>query len=888
MKTLLLFLCLVFLNNNNLLSQYDYDDVNHMYVTMEAYELLKATGHRFPLYDQFIGDMGSTGGTMPWQGCRITTGAFREDEEDPVYNYTGNDKTGTHFWDADRRTDGDDSWVRVYQPTLYEKWFPNAYTKAKYYKEGNWPNWLIYHNAGYYYYFMYQHGLANLLNTRRIYCWKYSDQTGRTWTVNEEFTLNSPHHFRIVWEILGRMCHLLQDQTVPAHAHGDAHPPPWWMDCYESYIKVSYQNYNCTTAVSMVDPYINSYGNPLRYLFYTANQLGDYFPSDDICNQQPPQDWDGDRSLYNNINGEGTYPYLTTLYNNLPDPPPNTVEPEIIAYKNMNHAIKFTAGLLYWFAIEAGLQQINPVPTNYSVIMLPPTGPVYRGTTGQIIPSASGPNHWFEFQYRRCEWPPPNGQWYGVNNPLHGVYYADNPSRFVVVNQNYNRELCTQGALLAPGYPVNIRVRACSNGGCTGFFDRTLVMSHEDPPGGCPYVFSTNNDSVFVGENNILHKSTFPEYYDQDITDKYLFKRTPPIMDDKYVVVLAEANNDIDYFDQIKLIAVDHSLNTKVAITEDNQIVLYDTTQIISTVDAIKNGSENITNEIQYINQIRSTPLVTGDSLDNLYLRFEGSNIGTYAIITEMEQDRIYPHPVHKRWAGNINATFQNEYSFQKTFARREMNSVNIIPIELNTTKKFSDMDMNITMLRNYAVNYIAIMPISYSGFTLTELPLNMGKMQEEIGSYNIDPALLIEQDDNYVTLDNLTQLSLYFDYIPEGGFVKRSFILEVNGKYINDTSFFSRDKSLKSSNNIPEKITLYPNYPNPFNPKTLIKFELPKQAFVALEIYNAIGQLVQTLVKNELTKGLHNVEFDGTNLPSGVYFYTLRTENFTESKRWF
>ena len=76
-------------------------------------------------------------------------------------------------------------------------------------------------------------------------------------------------------------------------------------------------------------------------------------------------------------------------------------------------------------------------------------------------------------------------------------------------------------------------------------------------------------------------------------------------------------------------------------------------------------------------------------------------------------------------------------------------------------------------------------------------------------------------------------------------------------------------------------------NYPNPFNPSTIINFSIPKEnTLVSLKIYNSIGQEVGTLINQVVPAGNHEVQFDATGLPSGVYFYTLTAGNFVNSKK--
>jgi photosystem II stability/assembly factor-like uncharacterized protein len=86
-------------------------------------------------------------------------------------------------------------------------------------------------------------------------------------------------------------------------------------------------------------------------------------------------------------------------------------------------------------------------------------------------------------------------------------------------------------------------------------------------------------------------------------------------------------------------------------------------------------------------------------------------------------------------------------------------------------------------------------------------------------------------------------------------------------------------------SNTIPGKFTLKQNYPNPFNPSTNLIFEIPNTEIVTLKIYNISGKEVETLINSELTPGIYTFEFNASDLPSGVYFYRLSVNGFTETK---
>lgn len=84
----------------------------------------------------------------------------------------------------------------------------------------------------------------------------------------------------------------------------------------------------------------------------------------------------------------------------------------------------------------------------------------------------------------------------------------------------------------------------------------------------------------------------------------------------------------------------------------------------------------------------------------------------------------------------------------------------------------------------------------------------------------------------------------------------------------------------------LPIAYNLEQNYPNPFNPSTMIRFSIPEASNVKIIISDILGKEIATLVNSELSAGSYSVNFDASNVSSGVYFYTLLTENFKQSKK--
>lgn len=84
----------------------------------------------------------------------------------------------------------------------------------------------------------------------------------------------------------------------------------------------------------------------------------------------------------------------------------------------------------------------------------------------------------------------------------------------------------------------------------------------------------------------------------------------------------------------------------------------------------------------------------------------------------------------------------------------------------------------------------------------------------------------------------------------------------------------------------VPTSFKLSQNYPNPFNPVTNIQFSIPENSFATLMVYDYLGREIQTLFSGLKTAGTYEISFNGSTLSSGVYYYKLTTDKFTETKK--
>jgi hypothetical protein len=454
-----------------------------------------------------------------------------------------------------------------------------------------------------------------------------------------------------------------------------------------------------------------------------------------------------------------------------------------------------------------------------------------------------------------------------------------NGNDFVLISNNYN------GLYDIDAYGVYGLKSTVWNS--SGSDERSKGVLYSTNGGGCPFLLVENCDSTYIIDNNLMHRSEISLFSSVDYTDFYKLTVEPGIIDDKLNFMIIETALDYNYVDKIGLLAIDHTPGTKIGVTENNQIVTYDPSQIGSSRDAIFNTHENVTKYIVYGDQGDTN--VHGDEGDNLSLNMleappsqSGDSLAFIINVGKDEDMIIYPYPA-KDYAGTISIYSNgSESPLEIPFARRENNSEVIIPFASVSSVVDSAI---IVWDRDFQIDYICIVPITYTGFTSTEHILSYAHYPNDEDAY----LKLSDIDQIYVEIDSLYQLSFSFNKVelPDGNF-DRSYVFHTTGRYEVPGDGDSQHFMLKQENinNLPFKNKLYSNYPNPFNPVTKINFEISNSNHVKIVIYNLLGQEIRVLVNEFKDAGFYSVDFNGTALPSGLYFYKLETPYFNDVKK--
>jgi hypothetical protein len=140
------------------------------------------------------------------------------------------------------------------------------------------------------------------------------------------------------------------------------------------------------------------------------------------------------------------------------------------------------------------------------------------------------------------------------------------------------------------------------------------------------------------------------------------------------------------------------------------------------------------------------------------------------------------------------------------------------------------------------------------------------------------------------VTLTNNSKRwnDLLAPFIAVGGFevlgdrLFEGSIMNAGIMYTLITPTFAEDKS----NSLPTCFTLEQNYPNPFNPSTKISYQLPVRGNVTLRVFNSLGEEIRTLIDEQKDAGNYEIEFNASDLPSGIYIYKINAGNYTAVKK--
>ena len=176
----------------------------------------------------------------------------------------------------------------------------------------------------------------------------------------------------------------------------------------------------------------------------------------------------------------------------------------------------------------------------------------------------------------------------------------------------------------------------------------------------------------------------------------------------------------------------------------------------------------------------------------------------------------------------------------------------------------------------------------SQSGIVTAEVLTNFQVKITVSGTSSSVGGELVNSDGLVVAVNNSTSSNPFTLTAPSAG------TYTVNAGYKNPSKEWGSTSAVITVTGVdeeliglkPESFALYTNYPNPFNPATKIRYAIAQTAFTTLRVYSILGKEIATLVNQEKTPGVYELNFDGSDIPSGTYIYKLQAGDYTKTKK--
>ena len=268
--------------------------------------------------------------------------------------------------------------------------------------------------------------------------------------------------------------------------------------------------------------------------------------------------------------------------------------------------------------------------------------------------------------------------------------------------------------------------------------------------------------------------------------------------------------------------------------SSDSTIISYDATDVILQY-------------YLYSNRV-DTFFFLGSNIDFSSFSYNASNnASVYSTFNIIESPKLY---LHNFETNNDSILFDPSVDDSSQIAPCWSNPISIKSIN------FSPNERRIAFFNTLAIN-------PGSGLYIFESDSGYAKMYLDCFNYGVKYSLEWLRNDTLIYYD-ATNLKIY----------------GIDVRPITD------DVPQDNQDGFVTSFSLEQNYPNPFNPLTKIKYQIPQLNNVSIKIYDILGKVVANLVNEEKPSGEYEVEFDGRDLPSGIYFYQLKTGSYIQTKK--
>ncbi|KAB2850309.1 MAG: S8 family serine peptidase, partial [Ignavibacterium sp.] len=470
-------------------------------------------------------------------------------------------------------------------------------------------------------------------------------------------------------------------------------------------------------------------------------------------------------------------------------------------------------------------------PTGKFIVLGKPlVAPVIASMTQSPVPIYKG-----TYGYVYCNLSQGNG------NLTYNWFSYDQPSYVSIVPEGYRCKIIYHNTESMPPIDAPTWNFGCtvSNAPGAGWSDtETFVPSLNSDPNGCP-TLAFDNRGTLISENPLLITSMSNP--GKDVTDYYLINTPLTPVNNKLNLTIHEPQTEHTWFDNVSLLETRANPDETIVVNDEGQVINY---KGVLPARILLNGETDITQNLLELDSL-SVELNPGDKLTISRNAVEGDG----DVVLGGEEPII----VKDRPSLIMNILTESKVEDSEEIKTESIPITNFFlrPNKSIISKRLRNLPtgtIEITVNKKLTLDYFVFVSDLRTART-RELPL-----VSAVHNVNGDvKTKLTGIDQNYSEMYPTQRIDLSFSTTINSG--NRAYILKTVGRYETDTTFVTKLNNLAKLNEqpiIPTENKLYDNYPNPFNPTTIIKYSLKDDGKVSLKIFNSLGEEVRTLV-NEI-----------------------------------
>ncbi|HMS65362.1 MAG TPA: T9SS type A sorting domain-containing protein [Ignavibacteria bacterium] len=437
-----------------------------------------------------------------------------------------------------------------------------------------------------------------------------------------------------------------------------------------------------------------------------------------------------------------------------------------------------------------------------------------------------------------------------------GPAHSNYPLTLTPQGNRARLEVHYNNTLIAPEYSIFVHSKALNQIGESQWDSTEIFIRTETYSNSCPVAYTEIENKSFA-ENSILYES----YETPGIpVNGNLILGNPNLDEGKVInLMIRESKSDITELDQIGITQLLVNPGEKVAVSRNGNYVSY--TEEKGKLKVLKNNSDDVTEKLES-DDYKTVEFEKDDQINVSFIP-DGSNIIIF---------RAYEIVNKELPAGVITTDDGRDYV---VYFLEDYSSA-CIEVESNLLSSFT-----FKALQTFKLNQILTVN-NLNSFTINKLDLVSAVSQDnkDVSKY------LLETDGQKCKISANDHIKMSFEGKIKDESRKSFYVINSNGQ-INVTG----KESVPSERKLPEIINLTnnlsENLPNPFNPVTIIKYQIAGDAYVSLKVFDITGREIKTIVNDFKTAGKYEVVFDGSGISSGTYFYRLETsEGFKDTKR--